>query len=982
LRPAPVSIYKRIKRRPVMSMHIPPVYAYRSEHKQTWIENSIKLGEQAADGDAIAGKEILSAVIDYDNVHKLRHSHLALLTWYAMDPGQVSVTVLKGSEKITLDSWEYCREVLLKPGKKSGFDHRLSDPWVASSMIFTLGKMVQRKKLTERELVDFICSENQFAARFNEQGILPALLEAFPSLNTSLKSSPSDRDRLCETLYNCILEIPLSVEYVSDMVSAAARFTGQLLKNSAVAIDPGADNEEKKHQSALNKEKKTARFSGIVADIKTRLESAELVERQNYYAFLLAEVIEHNDSNSINVDLLYMLDNYRQQCGVPDWNTGSRSDSAVYRRWISESISLLQDDQLTNKWVLNVVVPKAIRELSGKPKEILPLIQRGIRELGIGSNAVFPFLRGLKVNYQEQRLAMEHDISRQLQQFTGKKSVDPTSALFIKLDETLGRCKRMLGFQVYYAVKLTRTFQSIHPRFFKEIPTIIIECLQSAWMVFSEIESVFTKHRKVLNGSGSEIGKIIQDRFYREFYKLVYRILSSHMQTRIFKTMKDFCMVPEIGSIISLYEQLSEYYNLNETSFNEVISRLDDQFDYLPDSLRIYPFLQIDIEHTYEAEVALSRIIIEKSTVDFMDHHDIEEQLVDDIYVTENAKIKIETENRVLLVRDIIDDWTNIREDLYRHIEMDYGKRIDLLQKSSVLLGRLNDLFRDLLPTPAYFVHAWIIKMEQKRCDTEIEMVKLFLGKKEKEIAVMVDQAVTAANKLKKMENPNMFVLEYHQMSLALCYQYATRTIQKPLAEKLRGFTRLAGDYIRKYTVSFKNRFHYRFNTIVISGILLTVGIGYIAPFITGGNNDFWDFFIKTNWLSIIICMVFMMVMCRKKINDIVRNKVGMIDDSDIYADFSIKRRARFLFRQGQFFAYVISLLGLLIWHPEVYRLVSVENIFTIIEGASIRDIMPVWSGFSWKEVLVSVEPVAKYLVAFPYVALFIGLFLEKQLED
>ena len=117
-----------------------------------------------------------------------------------------------------------------------------------------------------------------------------------------------------------------------------------------------------------------------------------------------------------------------------------------------------------------------------------------------------------------------------------------------------------------------------------------------------------------------------------------------------------------------------------------------------------------------------------------------------------------------------------------------------------------------------------------------------------------------------------------------------------------------------------------------------------------------------------------------KKISQIVERRVGSIRGQDIYGNFTKKRRVFFLFAQGITIAYLVSLFGLFIYHPHLITALNLKNIQALTAGGlQNTPLLALPEGESWIDFI---EAVLKYLIAFPYIALFIGLFLEKKLEE
>lgn len=932
-----------------------PYIFYKSEDTQTWIDNSIKLGRLAAEGDEKAKNEIKHSIIYTENIHTVRHSHLGLIIWWANSKNGEDFNFIQNH-----DIKEYIFGILTK-NKSLKLNKNLFDSWIASAIMIGFSEVIKNNKISLDELINFLFTDaNSFVNRLEEQGILQSIISCISTiLEQNDNISLEQIKRIKKIILGYIISSNHSFLYSKEFIETSSKFILLVLRYE---IKKTNQNREV--------------FVSLVSDFYRKIIKQFTETKSEYYVFLLDEVIDKSgikiDDNSAKLVTANSI--FASQL---DWNITDTKNKSTYKNWLIYATTKTKNNSYINNPMLSYVIIKAFEKLQSDLSTELGFVNRAVDEFGVSSNKFYPFLRGLKGSFKQERKKYEDDIINQVTIFDESKKKQLNANKLNSLNSTIKQYKKIVEFQVYYMIKLTKTYSPINDRLFKDISSIIIDNIQSTWLIFKMLYDCFKEYDNQIQNSNFEILSIVKEGFHKEVYTNIFRILSSNLQTKLFKTMKDFCLVDEVKEIVILYENLSEYYYLNEDNFNIVLKKLDDLLDYLPDSLRIYNFLQIDIEMTYQPFLALKRIIFEKKWIDFLLQNNIAQPLNNDIYITEYSKNEIYTDRSILFLQDTLSNWQNNRERLFRDVEMDYKERIELLQKNLILLGELNKSLQELLPTAVYFVHSWVIKKEEERTNQELSTVKLLINKKENEIALLIDNLLKQKTHQKtELEN------DLTKMTLLLSFQYAVKTMQKPLAKKLKNYKKICAQYIEKYNISFKNSFQFKFNTILISGMLLTVGIGYIAPFIMGGNNDFWAFFHDANWLSIIISSIFMALLSQNKIKQIVQKKVGVISQYDLYGKFTIKKRIRFLFKQGLIFAYIIVILGLLVYHPYIKTNLNFTNILLLFSGnlrlVSLARMPTVAEG----TFIDTIETVCKYLTVFPFTTLFIGLFLENKLED
>lgn len=975
-----------------------PYIDYRREHTELWVAGAKRLGMLAAEGDMKAQREIDDGIHDYENPHRLRHAHLALLVWWANAEDAFRVPYLNTKTGVyhEEDAKEYILDVLLARNiNEKRYDKGIADSWVAASMLFGVEQTLTTGKMTVRDWQDvFFEGEENLKRRFSEEGVLAGVLDGARVLLSY--ANEKEREALYEACHAyTILYFPKKRVILQNIIPLHTAFIATYIEASCTLPD-GAKHDD----DAIERARKDAAAS-IAKKMHATVETNAYAKRslEDFYTtFLFADAVERIKGFASDSGVARRLAHREGYCGIRAFpmeaDAPARKD-AFYRDVLDEA-RMVRDEDLEQKWLLYHLIPKAIAHFSshetfsieGALKDLVLMRSMMLR-------GVHPFLRGLKVFYQERRVKQEEKLLRAVEEIAGWGRYEPKAKVLSSFLKQFKEYKCSIEYEVLFAIRLTKRYEPVNRVLFKEIGTIIIECIQSAWMVIKKINTVFKRFEKEIMRlpDDDDIKKIVREEQFREIYRLIYRILILNPMTGIFKKMRDFCYIEEVRGIISYYEKLTDFYQISK-SHDEVagiIKNLDALDDYVPDSLLIYAFSPVKVKQTYDPYEALTRVITEKKWTDFLIENNIDTMLPEEIFRAEYSKVKLETESIILIIKGIIDDWSSNREMLFRDIDMRSEERIELLEKNATLLARVMKSLETLLPTPVYFVHAWLLREENERNNEEIAEVKEIVSKNENEMAhradriadrlTEIEQAHTARSHDHYEPDEHAYEKDILFMRLALLYNYAASTFQRPLARKMKeqGHLRLLAPYLEKYSIDFKNDIRFVGRIGLFLGVVISVTFGYIAPFITGGNNDFWGYFATISLPSVFLLAFVMALLCKMKIGEIVRKRVGTLARTNVYKRFGKGARENMLLFQGYVLSFFVSTIGLCIYHP-----LPDEGPDTFFQSVAlfIRRIYLFFVEARIPNVPEDLVTVGKYLIAFPFVALFIGLFVENKFAN
>lgn len=370
-----------------------PYYNYYSDHRITWMEASITLGRLAARGNEKAVQEILDAVSQYENIHRLRHAHLALMSWWANSKEPIIIDIPQNNSKAPINLEVYLSTLLYKDLKTYGLNPILNDPWLSSSMVFGFVEVLLNNKWSFLNFIHWIfISENKLSDRFLEEGILATLILICPDI-FSLESLSEKEKTL---LYNLLFESILDKGYYTfqkDSIPYTINFISSYIKHTSQEEDF---------------------YTEILLKIKERILGAYLnTDQVIFLTFLLAKILEKLPIKSIDYQTLAILENNKILCLVDRWNfeKDEKKKNQFYYDVLIKNIERIKNSA-ASPVTIQYVIPNAIDEL--KNENITPVLYQALENIGINNKECYPLLRGIKEIFHERRIYLEKKIERMM----------------------------------------------------------------------------------------------------------------------------------------------------------------------------------------------------------------------------------------------------------------------------------------------------------------------------------------------------------------------------------------------------------------------------------------------------------------------------------------------------------------------------------------------------------------------------------------
>jgi hypothetical protein len=952
---------------------IKPRQIYLSEHLETWRRESIILGENAADGDEISYQELQKAIRDYDNIHRLRHAHLALFILYAKKISLESNIDIKIEPEVLLGN--YIRDFFLNESKKKlqKINNKLLNSWILASMLLGLDKVYHYHKPLFRECISLldhrIKEEGVFGSfLFSINELLPDIDEVddLQKLFTLTKRHLNQQIKLDGSSWtNAMLFAKISKKYIETYVQL------KIPKNKVLQ-----DRELLKSQKHKRRELAESMLIDLINELYHNQFINDDINRQLLNLMIL-EVFEQFTVPQALSDVYQELKAEEKQLlfGLDYSKAG-----------IKEMFKYINQNRLIRDYFMLKALEKA------DSKEIIEILEYGVNSLG--ADNAYPIIRGYKNNFQKLRINYENDIIYLLRQSQMSKTFPASKEFFSKYKNY----RKHLIAAIHFIASVIKDFTGKNEFIGKDLSTVIVESMMSMYFIERWIRQVFDNldlekkknMREVTRVVDSAVNDIIADDWqeYKSVYETIYKVLAYNPVFKIFKEMKAFCYVDDIHQIIDIYEVLSDFdlYESGDGQYHldSIIKHLQKKGDPVYYSLLIYDFysdISEKAQEIYEKpnadlswhliERAFIKIIIQKQFTDAIQKRNIY-WFEPDLYKTELTITKLAVNRDIIEIRDLMAEWKAMRDDLFLNLSLDYDVRAQIIQKTVLIMSRLGNKLKSILPLPIYYLHEKMIKEYDMLTKLELKNLNYFDEKDDLQIEKMIlseHNGSTVLGSKNPFDNREYEQLFYHEklqfMWMAISMHYAQATFNFRLSKTMRHFNLKYAKYLHLLETNQALQHKWVFGQPFVAGILISVAFGYLAPFILGGNGDFWSFYTEIiTFPTALVLGLLMSGISFFKIDLIVNRNLGYVRQGACRKKRNpLFGRKAWLFAQGYFLALLLSSFGLLIFSP--------VNWFQAYQMSELSPLV--------RENLIILS---NYLISFPPTALFIGLFLESRLEN